>query len=87
MPPEDRTRRQHKLEAAQTAGVFIAGRGRGDLDTDRMLLFAVVRAIEIVGEAARNVSAETRAALPGLQWDAIVGIAQPRRPRLLSHRP
>ncbi|MEO5735711.1 MAG: HepT-like ribonuclease domain-containing protein [Rubrivivax sp.] len=47
---------------------------RQDLDNDRMLLFALVRAIEIVGEAAKKVSVPMRAAVPGLHWDAIVGM-------------
>jgi uncharacterized protein with HEPN domain len=46
MPPEDRVRILHMLEAAETAARFIAGRARADLDTDQMLLFALVRAIE-----------------------------------------
>ena len=32
---------EHMLEAAQTAAAFIAGRKRDDLDSDRMLLFAL----------------------------------------------
>jgi uncharacterized protein with HEPN domain len=64
MPPEDRVRILHMLEAAETAARFIAGRARADLDTDQMLLFALVRAIEIVGEAASKVTPPTRAALP-----------------------
>lgn len=31
---------------------FVEGRRREDLDSDRMLLFALVRAVEVVGEAA-----------------------------------
>lgn len=74
MPPEDRTRLLHMAEAAEAARSFVVGRQRGDLDSDRMLLFALVRAIEIVGEAASNVSPATRAAIPGLPWGAIVGM-------------
>jgi len=39
-----------------------------------MLTFAVVRAIEIVGEAANHVSPGGRALLPQLPWPAIVGM-------------
>jgi uncharacterized protein with HEPN domain len=38
-----------------------------------MLLFAVVRAIEIVGEAASRISADGRAAMPGVPWPAVIG--------------
>ncbi|MBI3155108.1 MAG: DUF86 domain-containing protein [Burkholderiales bacterium] len=74
MQPDDRVRLLHMVEAAETAAAFVAGRARADLDTDRMLLFAVVRAIEVVGEAANHVSPACRALLPGLPWLAIVGM-------------
>lgn len=51
MRPEDVVRIRHMIEAAETARQFVAGRQRPDLDRDRMLLFALVRAVEIIGEA------------------------------------
>ncbi len=62
------------IEAAETALAFVGGRKRADLDLDRMLLFAVVRAIEIVGEAAAKVSEETRTSVPDIPWGGIVGM-------------
>lgn len=61
------------IEAATEVARFISGRERPDLDSDHMLLFAVVRAIEIVGEAASRVSEETRSSTPAIPWKAIVG--------------
>jgi hypothetical protein len=52
MRADDRVRLRHMVEAADNALQFMTGRQRADLDEDRMLLFAVVRAIEIFGEAA-----------------------------------
>ena len=52
------------IEAAQTARRFLDGRRSEELGTDAMLLFAVVQAPPIVGEAASKVSAETRSATP-----------------------
>ena len=74
MRAEDRIRLLHMLEAAEAAIGFVAGRSREDLDSDRMLMFAVVRAIEVVGEAANHVSDDGRALLPSLPWPAIVGM-------------
>jgi uncharacterized protein with HEPN domain len=74
MRDEDRVRVRHMIEAAESALQFVAGRARPDLDTDRMLLFAVVRAVEIIGEAASKVSAETRAAHASIPWGAIIGM-------------
>jgi len=39
-----------------------------------MLLFAVVRAIEVIGEAAGRVSHDTRALAPDVPWNAIAGM-------------
>lgn len=44
------------LDAIQSALVFVTGRERADIDTDQMLQFALVRAVEIVGEAASKIS-------------------------------
>ncbi len=74
MRPEDAIRVRHMIDAAETAQAFIAGRQRGDLDSDQMLLFALVRAVEIIGEAASRVTPETRAATPAVPWAAIVGM-------------
>ena len=68
MQREDAIRLRHMLDAAEEAARFIAGASRADLDTNRMLAFALVRAIEIVGEAASRVSEETRSAYPDLPW-------------------
>jgi uncharacterized protein with HEPN domain/DNA-binding winged helix-turn-helix (wHTH) protein len=65
---------RHMIEAAESAVQFIAGRQRTDLDEDRMLLFALVRAIEILGEAASKISEETRAIHTGMPWRAIIGM-------------
>lgn len=39
-----------------------------------MLLFALVRAIEIIGEAAAKVSPEARGSMPGVPWSRIVAM-------------
>lgn len=39
-----------------------------------MLLFAIVRAIEVIGEAASKVTNETQAASTGVPWASIVGM-------------
>jgi uncharacterized protein with HEPN domain len=39
-----------------------------------MLLFALVRAVEIIGEAASRVSEPTRAALPAAPWNQMAAM-------------
>jgi uncharacterized protein with HEPN domain len=65
---------RHMVEAMETAQDFIDGHVRADLDTDRMLLFALIRVVEIVGEAASKVSDEGRVELSALPWQQIVGM-------------
>lgn len=75
MPREDDViRLRHMIDAAQSALAFAAGRVRADLDSDRMLLMAIVKAVEIVGEAAVRVTAETKAAIPDVPWTSVIGM-------------
>jgi len=62
------------IEAAESIERFLVGRQRADVDTDEMLLFALVRAVEIIGEAASRLSQEARASVPSLPWPAIVAM-------------
>ena len=74
MRADERVRVAHMIDAANAAIGFVSGRTRAELDADRMLLFAVVRAIEIVGEAAVGIGPEARAVAPDVPWTAIVGM-------------
>ena len=74
MRPEDRVRVLHMIDAAETIAKFVSGRGRTDLDSDRMLLFAMVRAVEVLGEAAAKLSPETRVQATGIPWPQIVAM-------------
>ena len=64
MHAEDVVRIHHMIDASESAMAFTQGKTRSDLDRDTMLLFALVRAIEVIGEAASRVSAEGRNELP-----------------------
>lgn len=74
MRREDRVLILDMIDEAENVARFIAGRVRKDLDTDRMLSHALVRAIEVMGEAAGKVSSETRAATPEIPWKTIVAM-------------
>jgi uncharacterized protein with HEPN domain len=62
------------LEAARDAAKFVSDRSRSDLDSDRMLSFALIRLLEIVGEAARGISPALRAAHPEIPWARVAGM-------------
>jgi len=51
---------------------FVAGRSYEQYVNDKMLRRAVERSIEIIGEAARNVSPAFQAAHPQVPWRLIV---------------
>ena len=74
MSPQDRVRLPHIADALDSAIRFTQGRKREDLESDEMLVFALVHALQIAGEAAGRVSAETRNQSPEIPWASMIGI-------------
>jgi len=74
MLAEDRVRVGHMIDACRKVIHFLSGRHREELDEDEMLRFAVVKAIEIIGEAATHVSSEARVEAPDVPWAQITGM-------------
>ena len=62
------------LLAARELRQFTEGVSFENFNNDRLLQHAVIRLIEIIGEAARNVSADFKAGHPEIPWAAIVGM-------------
>jgi uncharacterized protein with HEPN domain len=63
---DDQPKLRHMFDHAVEALEMTRGRNRADLDTDRPLNLALVRLLEIVGEAAARVSNETREHYPSI---------------------
>ena len=74
MKPDDRVRLNHILDALGHAIQYTAGRQREDLDGDAMLRFALLYAVQIVGEAASRISLETRDQYLDVPWAVIVAM-------------
>ena len=74
MQGHDEIRPRHMLDAAREAVSFMHGRTRDDLDLDRQLVLALVKSIEIVGEAASRITESSRQELPQIPWDQIIGM-------------
>lgn len=74
MRPEDEERLRHMLDAARETLSFARGQNRENLNYDRKLVLALVKALEIIGEAANHVSESTRSELIDIHWLDIVGM-------------
>ncbi len=62
------------LEAAKLALAYVSGKSKDEFLEDTQCQDAVIRRLEIIGEAARRISDETRATYRKLPWKAMVGM-------------
>jgi len=69
------------LVAARKVRAFTSGVTRERFDQDEVLQNAVLRMLEIIGEASRSISDERKDAHPGIPWRQIVGM----RNKLIHH--
>ena len=74
MRKDDLTRLKHILYAAKEAQSFAFGKSMSDLGADRKLALAIVKDIEIIGEAASKVSQETRTSHSSIPWPDIINM-------------
>jgi len=62
------------LEWAQTSVRIAAGESRLSLDDSVVLRLALTRTLQVIGEAANNVTAESRGAYSAIPWADIIGM-------------
>src|SRR6266536_1651842 len=74
MLSEDSIRLNHMRDATREALSFVAGKTRDDLDIDRQLVLALVKSIEIVGEAAAKTSRGFKATSTYIPWRDIIAM-------------
>ncbi len=65
---------RHMLDHAREAVEMVRGRSRADLGADRQLNLALVRLMEVVGEAATRVPEEFRSRYPEVPWRQVAGV-------------
>ena len=70
------------LLAAKDAQGFVAGIDEAAFLASRLHQNAVIRSLEVIGEAAGKVSPAFRAAQPDISWREFIGHAPPAHPRL-----
>lgn len=67
-------RLKHMLEASKAALKHLARKKRKDLDINRTVLSAVVRELEIIGEAANSISVTVRKKYPEIPWKQMIAM-------------
>lgn len=73
-PVRDPGRLEHMLQAIQRINTFVDGRSKDDIQKDGILYFAVVKNVEIIGEAAYMLTQEFKDAHPDTPWKIIIGM-------------
>lgn len=68
----DLIRVRHMYDAVREALSFVKGKTKAELQKDRVLSLAIVKTLEIIGEAATKVTAEFREQHPEIPWLVIV---------------
>lgn len=71
----DPGRLEHMLTAIGNVQEFLEGKTYEDFRKDKLLFYGVVKNIEIVGEAANNLTKELRAQHPEVNWKDVVGMS------------
>jgi len=62
------------LDHAKEAVDLIAGKDKTELQHNRVLELALIRLVEIVGEASTKVSSETQEKYPSIPWPQVIGM-------------
>ena len=71
---DPQVRLRHMLDYAREAAALMRERKRADLGTDRSLGLAVLRCLEIVGEAASRIPVGIQRRYPNIPWPQIIGM-------------
>jgi uncharacterized protein with HEPN domain len=74
LPERDAALLLDMLLAAKDARSFIMGLNEAAFLASRLHQNAVIRSLEVVGEAASKISADTKARYPKIPWREIVGM-------------
>ena len=70
----DKGRLEHILTAIDNVDSFLEGKNLDDMQTNKMMFFAVVKNIEIIGEAANNLTKEIREKHSEVSWKDVISM-------------
>jgi uncharacterized protein with HEPN domain len=65
---------QHMIDYIKQGIALSADKSRDDLDTNVLFELAMVRVVEVIGEAAARVSDEFQGQHPEIPWRQIIGV-------------
>jgi len=65
---------RHMRDYAAETVLFTRDRARSDLDSDRMLMLATCRLLEMMGESACQLPARFRDEAAGIPWKQLIGL-------------
>ncbi|GIQ70750.1 DUF86 domain-containing protein [Xylanibacillus composti] len=71
---DDKVYLAHIIESIGHIESFVSSGGKEEFYTSRLIQDAVIRNLEIIGEAVKNISKELRADYPDIPWRAIAGL-------------
>lgn len=71
-PLKDHVRLEHIIESINNVDNFTKDKTEEDLSSDKMMFYAVVKNLEIIGEAAYRLTKAFRKEHPQTEWDNII---------------
>jgi uncharacterized protein with HEPN domain len=74
MKRDDNVFIKHILDSAEKISAFIEGKTRSDLDIDEKLALALIRLLEIIGEAANSLSKEYQLKNMEVPWRKLIAM-------------
>lgn len=74
MSKSDWVRIRHMLDAAKEARLFVSNETRNSLDNKRQLVLSLVRLVEVIGEAASQVTPVFQQQHPEIPWAQIIAM-------------
>lgn len=74
MTDRDRQSLLDMVQSSQLIDCYLTGKTQANLEADQILQDAVIRRLEIVGEAARRLSEDALNELNHINWSQIIGM-------------
>jgi uncharacterized protein with HEPN domain len=74
MNERDELRLRHMRDAAANALHFVERKTLKNIEDDLLLAYGVVHAIQIIGEAASQITPELQEQHPEIEWQGIIGM-------------